>query len=89
MMLETVIRKRVVENLLKRCILQCRSVDVSCNPIIVKDRSALNQAIRCVVLHREELAHNVIMVHIIRCTCDPRVLSPALPDQLQQIIHTR
>ena len=47
MMLETVIGKRVVEDLLEWCILQGRSVDISRDPIIVEDRSALDQAISC------------------------------------------
>ena len=31
--------------------------------------------------------YDLLVEHVIRCTGDPGVLSPGLPDQLQQIVY--
>lgn len=79
----------MMEYCLKGGVFEGCAVYVSGYPVVVEYWGALS-IIKSVINNGEEekgmSTHNLLMIHIIRRTSNPRIIPPTLPYQLQKIV---
>jgi hypothetical protein len=88
--LETFLRVWLVEDGLEWRVFEGRAVDVACDPIIIENGRALACFVQRDIQNAERnMTYEVVMEHVVCRTRDARIIPPALPDQLQQVVYAR